>query len=94
MGALTKQAAEALPVDVSFGSVIGARTATSVATVVTPPAGMTLVSQLVSGPMLQLYISGGTSGQTYRWTLLTDIVIGAQTTRVKDEFDVVVQDVA
>lgn len=54
---------------------------------------MAAVSSIVSGQTLQIYLSGGVTGATYRWVLQTDIVMGGATTRVEDEFDVVVLEV-
>lgn len=93
IGSMTKQPGEILPVDISYASVIGVRTASSITPTVTVPVGMTAVSQVLSGQVLQIYLSGGTNAQSYRWTVVTDIVIGGATTRVEDEFDVVVEDV-
>lgn len=93
IGAFTKQPREILPADISYAAVIGARTATSITCTVEVPAGMTAVSQIVSGTTLQIYVSGGATAQTYRWVVLADIVIGGRTTRVEDEFDVVVLEV-
>lgn len=93
IGTITKQPREILPVDISYADVIGSRTATSIVQSVTVPSGMTMASEQVSGQVLQVYVSGGTDGVIYRWTVLTDITIGGRVTRVEDEFDVAVVEV-
>lgn len=93
IGSFDKQPREVLPVDISYAEVIGERTATAIVATVEVPVGMTLVSQEMVGSTLQVYVSGGTTGTSYRWTLLTDITIGGRVTRVEDEFDVVVLEV-
>jgi hypothetical protein len=95
IGSLDKQPREILPVDISYADVIGGRMVTSIVPTVEVPAGMTLVSQTLDleGSVLQLYVSGGTTGNAYRWTALADITIGGRVTRVEDEFDVVVLEV-
>lgn len=94
IGSFTKQPGEALPVDITYADVIGGRTTTSITPVVTVPSGMTMSeTQDLSGEVLQLYVAGGTSGQNYRWTVVTTIVIGGKDTIVEDEFDVVVLEV-
>jgi hypothetical protein len=91
LGSFKKQPREILPVDISYSAVIGSRTITSITPTIETPSGMTLVSSNLTGHVVQLYLSGGTDGVTYRWTLLTDIVIGGATTRVEDEFDVTIE---
>lgn len=94
IGSFDKQPREILPLDISYADVLGGRTASSIVATVEVPAGMTLVSQQVAGSTLQLYVSGGTTANSYRWTVLTDITIVGRVTRVEDEFDVVVLEVA
>lgn len=93
IGSMVKQPGEKLPVDISYADVIGDRTATSITPTITVPVGMVKDSEEVSGHTLQIYLSGGTDGNAYRWTVVTDIVIGGKTTRVEDEFDVVVEEI-
>lgn len=93
IGSFDKQPREQLPVDIDYSEVIAGRTVTSIVPTVEVPAGMTKVSHQVSGETLQIYVSGGTSGQSYRWVVLTDITISGNLTRVEDEFDVVVLEV-
>jgi hypothetical protein len=93
IGSFEKQPREVLPVDVSYADVIGDRTASSIVPTVEVPTGMTKVSEQMDGSVLQLYVSGGTTGNSYRWTVLTDITIAGNVTRVEDEFDVVVLEV-
>lgn len=94
IGSFSKQPRETIPVDVDYSDVIGSgRTASLIAPTIEAPAGMTLVSSIVSGTTAQLYITGGTAGASYCWTLLTDLTIGGKVTRVEDEFHVTVQDV-
>ena len=93
LGSFTKQPAEQLPVDISYASVIGSRTATSIVPAVTVPAGMTSISSVVTGSILQIYVATGTTANTYRWVVRTSITIGALVTIVEDEFDVVVLEV-
>lgn len=93
IGSFDKQPREMLPVDISYADVIGGRTATSIVPTVEVPVGMTKVSEQLAGSVLQMYISGGITGTSYRWTVLTDITIAGNVTRVEDEFDVVVLEV-
>lgn len=93
LGSFTKQPGEILPLDISFSTVIGGRTTTSITPTCTAPVGMTKVSQTLAGEVMQIYISGGTTATTYRWTVVTDIMIGGSTTRIEDEFDVIVEEV-
>jgi hypothetical protein len=90
---MVKQPSEILPVDINYATVIGGRTVDSITPTVSVPTGMTKVSEQVSGQVLQIYLSSGVNGVSYRWTVTTDIVIGGKTTRVEDEFDVVVTEV-
>jgi hypothetical protein len=92
LGAKTKQPREELPVDIDYTDVIAGRPYTSITPTVEVPVGMTKVSAEVSGTVLQIYLAGGTDGQHYHWTVLTEIVIGGKTTKVEDEFDVVVEE--
>lgn len=94
IGSFSKQPREVLPVDISYADVVGGRTVTSLVPTVEVPAGMTMVSMQVDGTTLQIYVSGGTTSNSYRWTVLTDITIGGRVTRVEDEFDVVVLEVS
>lgn len=94
IGSFTKQPGEALPVDISYAAVINGRTTSSITPVVTVPSGMTMSeTQDLTGEVLQLYVAGGTTGQTYRWVVTCTIVIGGKDTIVEDEFDVVVLEV-
>jgi hypothetical protein len=93
LGSFTKQPAEQLPVDISYVDVIGGRTTSAIVPVITVPSGMTSVSSIVTGEVLQIYLGSGTTGQTYRWTIRTSITIGGLITIVEDEFDVVVLEV-
>lgn len=93
LGSFTKQPAEQLPVDISYADVIGARTASAITPTVTVPSGMTSISSVVTGNVLQIYVATGLTGQTYRWIVRTSITIGGLVTIVEDEFDVVVLEV-
>ena len=88
-----KQPGETLPVDIIYDDVINGRTYTSITPTVSTPSGITLVSQQLSGTVLQLYVAGGTGGQSYKWTISTAIVIGGRTTVVEDEFFTIVEEV-
>ncbi len=92
IGTVLKQPREILPVDISYAKAIGARTYSSITPSVEVPAGMTLSATVVSGTTVQLVIAGGTSGQTYKWTLLSDVVMGGVTSRLEDEFIVLVEE--
>lgn len=93
IGSMTKQPGEILPVDIDYTSVIGGRTATLLSATITTPSGMTKVSEELAGNVLQIYLGGGTTGVSYRWTIVMEITIGGRITRVEDEFDVVVLEV-
>lgn len=92
IGTVTKQPREILPVDISYAKAIGTRAFTSLTPAVETPAGMTLAAVLVADTTVQVVISGGTAGQVYKWTVLTDIVIGGVTSRLEDEFAVLVEE--
>lgn len=96
LGTMQKQPGETLPVDIDYSAVIAGRVADSISLFeVRAPAGMQLASQDVSlqNKVAQLYVSGGTSGQTYLWTVIADITIGGRLTRVEDEFQVIVNEI-
>ena len=93
IGSFDKQPAEQLPVDIDYSEVIAGRTTSSISPSITVPSGMTKVSHQMSGETLQIYVTGGTSGQSYRWTVLTSITISGNVTIVEDEFDVVVLEI-
>jgi hypothetical protein len=92
IGAITKQPREILPIDLDYGDFIGSRTADSITPSIEVPTGMTLSSQQVAGQVLQIYIAGGTTGTAYKWTVLTDIMIGGHLCRLEDEFNVLVEE--
>lgn len=91
LGSFVKQPGETLPVDISFSDVIGGRTTSSITPVATVPSGMSMASGQLSGEVFQIYVAGGSDGVTYRWTVVTTIVIGGKSTIVEDEFDVLVE---
>ena len=91
--AQTKQPGEQLAVDIDYTDFIAGRTVTSITPVVTTPSGITLVNQLLSGNVLQLLVGGGTTGTTYRWRVVTSIVISGLTHIVEGEFDTIVQEI-
>ena len=93
LGSFTKQPGEQLPVDISYATVIGSRTASSITFVLTVPTGMTSIYAVVTGQILQIYVATGATGQSYRWTIKTSITIGGLVTIVEDEFDCVVLEV-
>jgi hypothetical protein len=76
---------KACPVDWApkLASGVTISTATGVA-----PSGITLVSTTTDGETVNHFVSGGTSGQTYR---LTSRVTLSDTQQLDAEFDVVVQ---
>lgn len=86
LGNFSKQSREVIPVDINFNDTVGQRLITAITTTVEAPVGMTLVSQQFFGTTLQLYVSGGTSLVSYKWTLLTEITIGGRVIVVEDEF--------
>ena len=94
IGSFPKQPGETLPFDISYAAVIGNRVASSITAVITVPAGMTKVSEEVSGDALQVYVAGGTDGQVYRWRIVATITISGRQTIVEDEVDVLVEEVA
>lgn len=96
LGTMQKQPGEKLPVDIDYSAVIAGRAADSIVLFeVRVPTGMQLESQDVSVPnkAAQLYISGGSDGQTYAWTVVADITMGGRLTRVEDEFQVIVKEI-
>ena len=93
MGSFTKQPGETLPVDIDYTAVIAGRTVSTLTPTITVPSGLTMVSNQVSGNVLQIYLSGGTAGASYKWTISTAIVIGGRTTIVEDEFITLVEEV-
>lgn len=93
LGYVMKQPRESGPVDIDYAKVIGDRTVTSITLAIETPSGMTLDSSGVTGSVAQLFVSGGTSGESYSWTILASILIGGHTTVVEDEFIVQVEEV-
>lgn len=93
IGSFVKQPVEIWLVDISYATFLGARTASSITPTTTTPVGQTLAGSVLSGQTLQLQVAGGTDGQSYRWVVTTDLVIGGVTARVQDEFDCVVTEV-
>lgn len=95
LGTVTKQPNEIIPVDIDYSKVIGSRVASSITLTVTAPSGMALESAEADSvdQFGQVFVSGGTSGTSYAWTVVADIVIAGKTTRVEDEFSVVVQEI-
>lgn len=89
----TKQPGEALSVDIDYTEFIAGRSVTSLTPTITTPAGLTLVTSGMSGNKLQLHISGGTTGQSYKWTISMAIVISGITHIVEDEFFTIVDEV-
>lgn len=95
IGSFTKQPAEILRVPISYARVLGTRTADGITPTITAPSGMTQSETAsVSGAVLQLWVAGGADGATYRWKVVSDIVVGGKAERVEDEFDVRVRAVA
>lgn len=92
LGNFTKQPRERLPVDISFGTFIGTRTATSITPAIEVPSGLTVEQNGVNNNVLQLFISSGTSGVIYKVVILTTIVISAQSHIIEDYFNVLVEE--
>jgi hypothetical protein len=93
LGTLIKQPREIIDVDISYAKVLGSRVTDEITTSIEVPAGMTLGAQTIGSDSVKLFVSGGASGQTYRWTVLTDLIVGGMTIRVEDEFLVSVEEV-
>lgn len=95
LGTINKQPSEILPIDIDYTKVIGDRTASSITLTVTAPTGMAMDSAEADAAAQfgQVYVSGGTSGESYKWTVIADIVIAGKTTRVEDEFTVAVTEI-
>lgn len=66
----TKQPADVQDYDIDFTRYLDALTDTAASAVVTPEAGITLVNSLVLGKKVKVWLSGGTSGQKYKVTIL------------------------
>lgn len=92
IGSLTKQPREIIDVEISYAKVLGDRVASSITPSVEVPAGMLMDAQTVGADSVRLYVRGGTSGQSYTWTVLTDLVVGGRLIRVEDEFVVLVEE--
>lgn len=93
IGSMTKQPRERLPVDIDYTEVVAGRTVTTFTPTVETPVGITVSNVSMSGNKLQIYVSGGTTGQAYKITILMDLLIGGITSTVEDEFNVLVEEV-
>ncbi len=92
LGICDKQPREIIDIVVSYADALAGREATSIVPNIETPAGMTLAGTDIGPDSVRLYVAGGTSGQTYQWTVLTDIVVGGKTLRLEDEFIAAVQE--
>lgn len=88
VGSVEKQPAEKWPVDISYATWLGTRTADSISVSVTAPSGMVLDYTAATSDTVQVGVSGGTAGQSYTWTVTTTIVIGGRNHVLEDEFTV------
>lgn len=90
----TQQPADVLDYDIDYNAdespwlLTGDALASAVATVT--PVGLTVATPLVVGSKIKLWISGGTTGTTYKVTLTTTTTLG----RVKqDELKFKIKDI-
>lgn len=91
IGTFTKQPGEILPFKISYVDVLAGRTATSITPVMTLPTGLTSPAEVLSGSVYQGFVAGGTHGVDYIVTVVTDILIAGNVTRVEDEVRVKVR---
>jgi hypothetical protein len=92
VGTLKKQPGEILPFTISYSDVLDGRTATSIVPTAAPPAGITVTSQTVVGETYQAFVNGGAHGQEYIITVVANITIDGNVTRVEDEVRVKVKE--
>lgn len=88
IGTIEKQPGEKFAVDLDYSTWLGTRAADSITPSVTVPSGMTMDYASATADTVQVGIAGGTSGQAYRWTVQTTIVIGGRANVLEDEFTV------
>lgn len=92
IGTLRKQPSEIVPLSISYAPVLAGQASGGIsASISAAPAGLELTQQAVLGPVFQVLVGGGTSGQDYLVTVLAEIVVGGTTVRVEDEVRVKVQ---
>ncbi len=90
LGTLTKQPAEYLDYDINFEEWLTEDDSVAAASSsVSPTDELTIVDTLISGPIIKLWISGGTNGKTYKITVTATTALG----RIKEtEFRIRVRD--
>ena len=92
LGTLNKQPREILDFDINYTTVLAGRTSIlTTATSEVTPIGLTLVSTVVyaGDKKAKLVVGGGTTGTTYKVTVLTDTDDGL---RYEDEVTVIVEE--
>lgn len=93
IGTFLRQPAEVLPIDVDHGPFLAGRAASSITTVATLPAGITMADSVLAGNIFQFYPSGGVDQQAYKLTLTVTFIIGGRTSVVQLEINLVVTEV-
>lgn len=90
LGTFPKQPVEVKDYDLDYSEWLTDGDNVESATVVSDIAGLTIESVFIADPRVKIWLSGGTSGITYKLTVTTTTADG----RVKqDEFKVKVKDV-
>ena len=93
LGSFTKQPREILDCDFNYTTTLAGRTdsmSNTFSTEVTPPGSLTVTSAVRSGNIIKLTVSGGTTNNVYKITLLATTTAGLV---YEDEVNVVVEEV-
>jgi len=90
LGTTTKQPREVIDFDVSYTTALAARSDTlSTKTVEVSPVGLTIVSSTIVGDKIKVLVSAGTTGITYKVTILATTIGGLT---YEDEVTVIVEE--
>ena len=90
LGNFTKQPVEIIDYDIDYSEWLTAGDNVQGATVEVSPVGLTVESTFINDPRVKIWVSGGTTGTTYKLTVTATTAYG----RVKqDEFKVKVKDI-
>jgi len=90
IGKYTKQPGETLDYEVIYDDFFSNRPDSAVSAIATAQAGITIVSQLLTGNDFKVVLSGGTTGTKYKITILMTTTEGIVK---EDEFFVVVKEI-
>jgi len=90
LGNFTKQPVEIIDYDIDYSEWLTAGDNVQAASVEVAPVGLIVESTFINDPRVKIWVSGGTTGTTYKLTVTATTADG----RVKqDEFKVKVKDI-